>query len=284
MTAAADARPALATPTFRCLGFSFCVASEVPELVAHLEQVFAPFTVSGPAPHRYVVSCDRDGFVLVLDGVELLRTDMPAVLSNYLVWDVNQRVVAATPDRLLIHAGAVAAHDRAALLVGPSGAGKSTLVAGLVRSGLRYLTDELVAVDPSTGRLDPYPRAISLGVGVWDEFRTAIDPGEPFGGGDERHVTPDRLRSGCLATEPAVPRVIVSIRYEADARLRCIELERADAVVLLARQTFGFDGSMLEPLAAVVAETRCFSLVSGRLADACVAVSGMLLGVCGGAG
>jgi hypothetical protein len=54
-----------------------------------------------------------------------------------------------------VHAGAVAADDRALLLAGPSGAGKTTLTVALVRCGLDFLGDDLAFVSgtEAVGRL-----------------------------------------------------------------------------------------------------------------------------------
>lgn len=51
-----------------------------------------------------------------------------------------------------LHAGAAVVGGRALAVAGPSGAGKSTLVAGLARRGWPILSDDLCAVDLSTGK------------------------------------------------------------------------------------------------------------------------------------
>ena len=64
------------------------------------------------------------------------------------------------------------------LLPGASGSGKSTLVAGLVRAGLGYLTDELAALNMATGRLVPYAKPITVKPG---SFAVLADMGPDVG-------------------------------------------------------------------------------------------------------
>jgi hypothetical protein len=62
-------------------------------------------------------------------------------------------------DLFFLHAGVVSVRDRAIVLPGLSQAGKSTLALALVMAGARFLTDELLAFDPATGRIQPFLRA-----------------------------------------------------------------------------------------------------------------------------
>jgi energy-coupling factor transporter ATP-binding protein EcfA2 len=75
---------------------------------------------------------------------------------------VNRLAVGGTTGRLLFHAEAAERNGRAVVLVGPSGRGKSTLTAALVKAGLGYLTDEVVAVDPTTRRIRPFAKPLNL--------------------------------------------------------------------------------------------------------------------------
>ena len=63
---------------------------------------------------------------------------------------------------LLLHAGSAERDGKAVILTGHSGAGKSTLAALLGERGWRFMGDEFALLDPETGLLHPFPRAISL--------------------------------------------------------------------------------------------------------------------------
>ena len=61
-----------------------------------------------------------------------------------------------------VHAAAVAADDRAALLVGHSHSGKTTLAGWLAaRLGAGYLADEVAAIDEQL-RVRPFPRPLGV--------------------------------------------------------------------------------------------------------------------------
>lgn len=64
--------------------------------------------------------------------------------------------------RVPLHAAAVERAGRVVALCGPSGAGKSTLAAAGVIGGLRYVADEIVAVDPLTLDVTTFHRPIGL--------------------------------------------------------------------------------------------------------------------------
>lgn len=102
------------------------------------------------------------GFAVELEGrpwFEAVRLgDVLHQLDNLLTVELEL----ARPDLYFVHAAALEERGKATLLVGDSGAGKSTTSYALAASGMGYLTDELSAIEPGTGRVLPYPRAICL--------------------------------------------------------------------------------------------------------------------------
>ena len=85
-------------------------------------------------------------------------TDDPDRVVRYALGAVNQLAALHTPDRLLLHAGAVERDGRVVALTGISGQGKTTLTAALVQAGYGYVTDELVAIDPVHRRRRALPQ------------------------------------------------------------------------------------------------------------------------------
>ena len=67
-----------------------------------------------------------------------------------------QRVLAATPHLLTLHAAALQRDGRPLLLTGPSGAGKTTLSLALARSGWSFGSDEIVLLERDR-KLRPLP-------------------------------------------------------------------------------------------------------------------------------
>lgn len=62
----------------------------------------------------------------------------------------------------LVHAGAVAYHDRGVILAADAANGKTTLVLELLRRGWNFLSDEMAALSLIDGRLHAFPRALRL--------------------------------------------------------------------------------------------------------------------------
>jgi HprK-related kinase A len=121
---------------------------------------------------------------------------------------------------LLLHAGAVERDGRALLLTGESGAGKSTLSALLGERGWRFLGDEFALLDLADGRLDPFPRAVSLKnealrlfEGVAPERLGPVLEGTPKG--TIRHLRPNGAAIAGME-RPAAPALILFPRFGAD--------------------------------------------------------------------
>ena len=110
---------------------------------------------------------ERGRFDLACDGEPVTTTEWPCVALDYLVWDVNRRVVEASGGHLLLHAAAATRNGLAVVVPAVSGGGKSTLVAALVDAGFDYLTDEIVAIEPASTRVGGYRKAIGLKEGSW---------------------------------------------------------------------------------------------------------------------
>jgi hypothetical protein len=67
-----------------------------------------------------------------------------------------------TTRAIVLHAGAVAAGDRALLILGESWAGKTTLVQALCERGFELLSDDYAPLRASDLKVLPFPRALGL--------------------------------------------------------------------------------------------------------------------------
>jgi HprK-related kinase A len=121
---------------------------------------------------------------------------------------------------LLLHAGAVEREGRALLLTGESGAGKSTLAALLGERGWRFMGDEFALLDPESGRLHAFPRAVSLKndalalfEGVAPERLGPVLEGTPKG--RIRHLRPNDAALAAM-DENAVPALVLFPRFGQD--------------------------------------------------------------------
>lgn len=194
-------------------------------------------------------------------------------LIAHLLWHINAEAARRTDDVLLIHAGAVVSPGgRGVVLPAASGSGKTTLVAGLVRAGFGYLSDEAAALDPATGRVLPHPKALAF----------KRDPRELLGLTDvaaplvqQWHVLPSDLRDGAVAPASPVGHVVV-VSYEPGAPTDLAPLSRAAAAVELGGNALNlpaFGARCLPLLAGVLRDAACWRLRSGDLAVAVTAVS-----------
>jgi hypothetical protein len=278
-----DAQPwAYETRAFACLDLTFSVRTTDPELGSLLDALYVACATDDPPQHRYAVreraSRPANRFVVYCDGERLVATPSASIALDHLVWDVNRRTIDATQQHLVLHASAAARDGCAAIFSAPSGAGKSTLVAGLVARGMRYVTDEAVAIDPTDGTVRSYPKPIALERGAWHLFDgdASIDA--------SRYTTLTHYRSatrlgGVAETSPVVPRLVVVPRYVPRGAAEVRTITRAGALVRLADQSFNFDtfGAARLPLLARLLEgCTCYELDVHDLDDAAATVGELL--------
>jgi len=281
-----DAIPwAYTTAPCRALGFDFAVRVMDPVLGSYLDQILVPSSRSGPPQHLYSLVDRGPGvyrrFPLFFDDVRIGLLKDPGFALSYLLWHVNQEVVERTSDLLLIHASAVEHEGTGLLFPAPMESGKTTLAAGLVQAGLRYVTDEAVAIDPSSLRVQPYPKALSVDPGSW-EVLAALRPqvGKDLAPylGAQWHVRPQDIRAGAVA--PAcTPGFVIAPHYDRDATTSLQPMRRAEALSVLVENSFNLNrhGALgFQALARVVAGCRCYRLTVGDLSDACRLILGLL--------
>jgi hypothetical protein len=261
-----------ATPSLGLLDFDVVVRVPDAELAAHLTHLWRPLVREGGAAadgaHRLTLSETATGYEVHLDATRLLATPAKSIALQSLLWHANRQAIDRSQESVLVHASAAAHAGTALVLPGPMGAGKSTLVAALVRAGLDYLTDEVVAIDPGSGLVRPYPKYLSL-----DREHGAAPPSAAVRAflGDTTLVAPDDLRPGAAAREPAQPRLVVNPRYERGATATLTPLRPAAALAALAQHAFHVEADAprtLEVLGALVEQSRCYELVSGDVPGA----------------
>lgn len=191
-------------------------------------------------------------------------------------WGLNWCVSANCHQYLIIHAAVVERGGRALVLPAPPAAGKSTLCAGLVSRGWRLLSDELTLIEPSTRRIVPIPRPVSLKNASIEVIR-GFAPEAVLGPtvrdtlkGAVAHMKPP-AESVRRAAETAVPRWIVQPRYEAGASTRLAPMARGPAFMHLADSAFNYSlhgRRGFELLADVVQACECYHFTYSRLDEA----------------
>lgn len=269
------------TRSFDGLGFGFAVRSADPALRRYLERILAHLAVPGPPQHLYGIDerghGPRSRVVVSLDGTELRAAGDPATAVGHLLWDLNRRVIEhAGPRHLLLHAAAAGRHDRVVVLPAASEAGKSTLVAGLVDAGLRYVTDEAVAVGLADLLVHPYPKPIDIDPGSWPVLAHLASPDPDLARfeTDQWHLAPTAVGTGTVASA-APAGLVVLPSYRPAATTALTPMSRREALVSMAEEAFNFHDHGAEALAAlatVVRRCRCYRLSVADLGQACALV------------
>lgn len=264
--------------SYRALGHSFEVEADEPSLASSLSATLGDLSHAGPAEHCYRFTtadrADATMFELTRDGEALGGPWPPAVAATALVTDLNRQAAASRPHHLLLHAAALSWAGRGLVLPAPPGGGKTTLAAGLIAAGFAYLTDEVVAIDPATLEIEPYPKPLSVGAGAVPVLRhLAIlggswvwpAPGEPW------LVAADTFGSWA-AGGPCRAHLLVFPSYSEGATTALTPLGRAEALVEVAANSFNFvdhGSAWLPVLRRLVLECSCWRLTTGDLGEAC---------------
>jgi hypothetical protein len=141
-------------------GQPVAVRSDVPEVLADLKRSFRQMLTSARNdPVAQLEVCQKGGSYQLRENNEI-KTDhgsLQDVLQS-LKYDVAFHLILSRPDLLWLHAGAVAYQGKVLILSGASGRGKSTLVANLCAHGWTYLADDIIPVDPDSGKVYPFPQ------------------------------------------------------------------------------------------------------------------------------
>jgi hypothetical protein len=284
------------TPHLSALSYRFavrtdneCLGRQVDALLAGLRDL-----ETAPVEHWYsLTAADAPAGAVDVrrDGEELARGQQPGDAMGWVVWDVNRAAAEAGRDHLLFHAGGIEADGTGVLLPGASGSGKSTLVAGLVRGGLGYLTDELAALNMATGRLMPYAKPLTVKPGsfaVLSDMRPDVSVESrhgPWAGQEWQVAVGDG--TGRRIGRPCVPGFVVVPRYDAAAETALTPLSDTEAFFALAVNAVnliphGSEGT--SALGRLAKRCRCFSLTVSDLDEACRLVLELVAPVAGASG
>lgn len=187
------------------------------------------------------VSRGSPAHVTYAGGRRLRATPSRRMMLNSLLWAFNQEVVAGAEGCLLLHASAVERDGVVVVLPAAQESGKTTLCAALLRHGYRYVTDEAVAVDVDSGRVRPFPKALSVDQGSWPlfpELAPRLAPEQRLFAEDQWHLPASRFAAAIADPTVAVPRVLLSPSHCPGVESRIAPLRPAEALLLLLENSF----------------------------------------------
>ena len=232
--------------TFRVLSYRFGVRWGWDEAGAYVRFALSHF-VAGPSDDSdqaarelacYRFTSDGTSYRLLLGQEVVVESDDPRDALNHFSWHVNFVAMQTAVDHVVIHAGAVVTPTGSGVLLpGPSGSGKTGLVAGLVREGFGYLSDEAGAIDPLTRRVCPYPKALSIKPGMFDRFTDVVDRSRAWPISAQMWlIDAETLRRDAMADPTELDHVIFPT-HRAGATTRVTPLSAAETVIALHENT-----------------------------------------------
>jgi hypothetical protein len=250
---------------YALLGYRVAVATNSAEFLAALDRLNSEFlTDAGAPPHAaYEVVALAGGRLwdLTFQGEEWRWCDsLPAALGQ-VEWHIVERAVAWRPDLLQVHGAALAGPASTVLLPGASGIGKTTLALALRLRGLRLYADDVVFIEPASGRPLPFPRSPH----VHDDALARLaalglryDPADHLG----RYLCAAALRPWPLRPGPRLRAIILLEPPSGDAPALA-PITQAEAAVELLRLSENlkrFPRAGLDLLPALLRDVACYRL------------------------
>ncbi len=272
----------------------FCARVNGPlELVRQLRELFpSGSSVRSLAPRAYAATFEvrpeasgGRACTIIQDGAPVGTVENPQDALASLEWAINNAAVEQLGARyVLFHAGAVAYAHQGILLPAVAGSGKTTLVAGLVAAGFQYLSDEVGALDPLTGRLVPFPKSLCVKQGS----RPILEPLYPqlrdgtsrrrFGGAPMQYLTAPH---GAVASASVPVRFVILPQYTDGVDTKLEPVTRSLALERFMEQSFSLPAHGapgMRTVVEVLARADCYALAIGSLQEAVELVRNLACG------
>ena len=157
--------------------------------------------------------------------------------------------------------------------------GKTTTVAGLLRAGFRYVTDETVVLDRGDLSITAFPKALALDASAVQRLGGVPLPGYRHAATDaQQQVTWRDLGSPGVATGGR-PGLVVFPKYQRGATTVAEPVAPGAAVLELANSTFRFrerPRRNLDALARLATEVPAYRLSIGDLDEAVQVITSLV--------
>lgn len=196
------------------IGVRATEARHLERLDEWLPPIWEPYE-SGPLDVQYSFAAHGESVLLYRDQAKVVQAIGLRRALARLELDFHKRIGQHSPNRLFVHAGAVAWKGCAVVAPGRTRLGKTSLVRALVEAGATYYSDDWAVFD-ERGWLVPYPKRLSIR--------------QPGGGMTRRRV--EEL-GGVAATEPLPLGMVVMTKFREGASWRPRENSRAQAMMAL---------------------------------------------------
>ena len=271
---------------YRAVGHRFTVeGNEAEQVRERLRHALAPLAdaTAEPTVTYLVTDSGSDGpsrFALRYDGTLVHGADSPYNLVGLVVWHVNSSVVRVDRgEHLLLHAAAAERDGVTVVLPAPMESGKTTTVAGLLRAGYRYVTDETAVLDRRDLSITAFPKSLALSQSAARLIGGIPLPDYRHAGSEaQQHVTWWDLGSPGVASG-GCPALVVFPGFRHGATTALEPLTPAAAVLEMAASTFRFrerPRQNLDVLARLATAVPAYRLAIGDLDEAVRAIDGLV--------
>jgi hypothetical protein len=215
-------------------GSKVAVCSDAPEVLVGLKRIFGEMLESEPT--RTVERLEvqwRDANYNVSGITEAcIECGSLADTVERLRYEVVLRLIQARSDLIWLHAGAAAYRSSSVIILGSWGRGKSTLVTSLYANGWTYLSDDVVPLDPNSGRAFPFPLIPMV----------REDPGQelPLERLSELRKTAVHLRPERVCRDPVPIRTVVFPVYRRECHTELLPCSPGTAALELLQNCLNF--------------------------------------------
>ena len=265
---------------FKILNLPIRVESNSPQFLQDVSSVFHYFKVTESNPDvnnsaSFCVSIDQTSTITLENNI-IYRSPNYRYILEYLEYRIYTMLIDRFNDYYLIHAGVVARDDKAILLPGSSGGGKTTLIAGLLKNGFRYLTDEIGIIDPHTLRVYPFPKSLNMKIGslsLFDNFEPEMEviKKNEISIKEKIHHVFVNKDSVQAIDEPVDVGDIVFVQYNPDEKSTLAPVSRVNAIFKLAKCSFNhyrFKKEGIDILDNLVRGCQCYQLRFAQIGEA----------------
>ena len=197
-------------------------------------------------------------------------------ILEYLEYKIYTLLIDRLRNYYLIHAGAVALNDKAIMLPASSGGGKTTLIAGLIKNGFRYFTDEIGIIDPHTLEVYPFPKPLNMKIGslpLFDNFEPEMELINESQMAIEDKIYHVFVKSASVQpiNKPLAVGKIVFVQYNPNEKSTLTPISRAKAIFEMAKCSFNqfrFKDEGIAILDRLARGCECYELKFTQVGDA----------------
>jgi len=223
--------------TISCGGGPVRLRCEEPVLAGLLEAVAAPARHPGIGQSAVDVLYRDEVYSGWVDGQMNWSSSDRAVARHWALRDAIATSLQATPPAAIIHASGISLGGEGIVIAALSGSGKTTLASGLLASGGKLISDDLLPLCGDGEHLSPLPFALSVKSGSWPivgDFFPVLFDSAIFGNRNLqiRYYWPGEAN----VEKNAVPaRLIILPRWDPQATAQTSALPPEEAIELLIR-------------------------------------------------